>query len=440
VGAPWADENTHKHAVIPRLLFGTGIASICPPREASAPLPPGEASTVKWTASLIVAALLLSSAAVLGVARTLPDSLGAAVDAGALAVFGGGALLGLLIRRGRLALGLVVLALADRALVHFDSRAIFDAVALLLPLNLAVIAWLREASLHTARGASRLGVILLQAGAVALLQRPELASFAAVLDQPLLTAEVHTWTPLPQIALVAFAAALGLVLVRILMDGRPLAAAAGWALVASFLALDGATTARPVSVHFATAGLLLLVGASWERPRGAHVDDVTGLPATLALNKMLERLPGRYALAAVEIDEFRAFREEHGPESARRMLRLVADALGKVGGGGRAFYCGAQAFAIVFRRTSAVAAVRHVEAVRRVVEAATLDVRAPERPRAPGQPAPRASRGVERTVSVTISVGVAQPEEPGADPHEVLRAAQRALDSAKEAGQNRVTM
>ena len=59
----------------------------------------------------------------------------------------------------------------------------------------------------------------------------------------------------------------------------------------------------------------------------------------------------------------------------------------------------------------------------------------PEQPRA-GRPAHGGV--VKRTVSVTISVGVAQCERRGADPHEVLRAAERALDRAKQAGLNRV--
>ena len=387
-------------------------------------------------ASLVVPALLLSLAAGLALARPLPDWLAAAMPAAPLVVFGGGALLGLLLRRGRLVLGLIVLALADGVLVHLGGRAAFAAVALLLPLNLGAIAWLGEAGLLTVRGGSRLGVPLLQAGAVAMLQRPELAALAASLERPLVATNLGMWTALPQLALVAFATALCLVLGRVLMDGSSLAVGAAWALVASFLALDGASAGEPARIHFIAAGLLLVVGAAWEPSRVLHLDDVTGLPASVELNKALRRLPRRYALARVEIDEFGTFREEHGADAARRMLRRVAKALTKVGGRGRVFYCGAYVFAVVFRRLSAPAASRHLDAVRRRVERTTLDVRVPERPRA-GRPARPGS--VARTVAVTISVGVAQPEGRGADPHEVLRAADHALDRAKQAEPNRVS-
>ncbi len=390
---------------------------------------------MKRAPSLVAPALLLPTAAVLALARRLPDSLATAVEAAPLLVFGGGALLGLVTRRGRLVLGVVVLALADCALVNFSGRAVFDAVALLLPLNLAVIAWLGDETSLAGRGAALFGVALLQAGLVAVLPRPELAPLAASLERPLVATNLGIWTALPQLAVVAFAAALGLVLTRILLDGRPLSTGTAWALVASFLALDGARAGGPASVHFAAAGLLLLVGATWEPRHGVYLDDVTGLPASPELNKALRRLPRRYALASVQIDDFVSFRETHGTDAARRMLRLVAKALTKIGGRGRAFYCGTQTFAVVFRRTPARTAARHLEVVRRAVEAATLDVAVPQPPRA-GRPARTA---VKRTVSVTISIGVAQSEKPGADPDDVLRAAQRALDRAKDAGLNRVS-
>ena len=93
-----------------------------------------------------------------------------AVHAAPLLVFGGGALLGLMTGRGRLLLGLMVLALTTAALINFGTRTTFYAAALLLPLNLGVIAWFGETRALSRRGASWLGLILLQAGLVGLLK------------------------------------------------------------------------------------------------------------------------------------------------------------------------------------------------------------------------------------------------------------------------------
>ncbi|MGH6886220.1 MAG: diguanylate cyclase domain-containing protein, partial [Geminicoccales bacterium] len=296
-------------------------------------------------ASLVVPALLLSIATGLSMVPALPDWLATAVQAAPLVVFGGSAALGILMQRGRIVLGIVVLALADVALAHFGDRAVFNAIGLLLPLNLGVIVWLGEANLVTAQGALRLGVIMAQAAIVATLRHPELAALAELLGAPLLTVNLEALTALPHAVLVALAGGLGLVLARLLVNGRSLPAGVAWALIASFLALDRAGAGRPASVYFVAAGLILVVGAVLEPSRVTYRDDTTGLPGRLALNEALRRLHRRYALAwryavaGVEIDDFRRFREEHGADAARRMLRRVAECLQKVGGGGRAFYC-----------------------------------------------------------------------------------------------------
>lgn len=382
----------------------------------------------------------------LALTRKLPDPLALLVDAAPLLVFGGAALLGIITRRGRLVLGIVVLALADCALINFGGRAVIDAVGLLLPLNLAVIVWLREENPLAGRGAFLFGLAMLQGVFVALLHSTE-TSISASLEPPVLSTDVAFWTQVPQLAIFAHGAALGIIAARFFLVRRPMAAGAGWALVASFMALDGAR-AGSAGVYFAAAGLLLVVGATWEPARGTHFDDVTGLPASLELNRTLRLLRRRhnYSIARVEIDDFVRFRLEHGAAASHRMQRLVASALGKVGGGGRAFYCGAHTFAVVFRRTSAATAARHIDIVRRHIEAADLEVSVVQ-PARPGEREPtRAARSqprvvtVERTVSVTISAGVAHSAERGADPHQIMVEATRALERAKAAGLNRVTV
>jgi len=379
---------------------------------------------------------------------TVPDSL--AAHAAPLLVFGGGALIGIATGRGRLVLGLMVLAVAAGVLIHFGTRATFYAVALLLPLNLGLVAWLGETRALSTRGGWWLAMILVQAGAVLVVQFLAPAALDASLERPLVAIDARVWTSLPQLAVFAFAAMLGFHLARFVRSGRPLPAGAAWALVASFLALDAAGSGRPAALHFAAAGMLLAVGAVLEPPPAFHLDSVTGLPASLEFNKAIRRLPRRYALACVAIDEFTTYREDHGADVANKMLRLVANAITKVGGGGRVFYLMREhAFVVVFPRRSVEAATRHLDVVRRAVETATLDVSVPKRViAAVGKPPAggKASGGgkapgvVERTVAGTISAGIAEPQSPGADPFKVLRDAERALGRAQAEGMNRIVV
>ena len=382
--------------------------------------------------------MLLSVAAGLAATRTLPDWLATTLRAAPLAVFVGGGLVGLLLRRGWVVLGLVVLALSDLALVQTTDRAVYVAIGILLPLNLGLIPWLGETPLLTTRCAWWLGVILAQACAVRCSGTPTWPRFAGSLEVPLVAASFFDLTNLPHLSLVAFAAALGLVLARSLVGRRHLAVGTAWALVASFLALDGAGAGKPASVYLVIAGLLFVAGSALEPRRVAYMDAVTGLPGRLGLNAALRKLPRRYVLACAEIDDFRRFREEHGVDAGRRMLRLVADRVAQVGGRGQPFYRDAQTFVVIFRRTGMSAAVRHMETIRRAVEKATLDIRVTDKPKS-GTAAPRSSK-VERTVAVTVSIGIAQPARRGENPDEVLLAAGRGVDRAKEAGMNRVVV
>jgi GGDEF domain-containing protein len=374
-------------------------------------------------------------AAVVSMTPGLRDSV--AVHAAPLLVFAVGALLGIATGRGRLLLGLIVLGLTMSALVNFGGRTTFYAVALLLPLNLGIIVWLGETRALSRRGASLLGVILLQAGMVGIVQVLHPAGLDASLELPFISDDVSTWTSVPQLAVFAFAVMLGVHLTRFVRGRRPLQACAVWALIASFLALDAVGSGGAADLHFAAAGVLLALGAVLEPRPVIHRDGVTGLPASLEFNNMMRRLPRRYALACVAIDDFRAFREEQGPEVAGRLLVLVTGALSKVGGGGRVFYLMRDhQFAVVFPRKSPETAARHLDAVRRAVEAKTLDVVVPQRTKT-GERAPGVIR---RTVAGTISAGIAEPPRRGADPFNVLRDAEEALRRAQAEGMNRIAV
>jgi len=384
------------------------------------------------SAGLIAPALLLPIAAVASLIPGLRDSL--AVHAAPLLVFVGVALLGIVTGRGRLLLGVMVLALTMAALINSGSRTTFQAVALLLPLNLGVVAWLGETRGLSARGAWWLGVILLQVGLVGVLELVSPSALSASLEAPIVA--VDAGVSVPQLALFAFAIMLGLHLARFVRGRRPLHAAAAWALVASFLALDTAGSGGAADFHFAAAGMLLALGTVLEPRTVLHLDAVTGLPASLEFNKIVRRLPRRYALAAVAIDEFATFRSEEGPEVANRMLGRIAQTLKRVGGGGRVFYLMREnEFVVVFRRKSVDTAAHHMAMVRREVEKTTLDVAVPQKVRPGVKPGV-----VVRTVAGTISVGIAAPHSEDTDPFKVLRRAEEALARARAAGMNRIAV
>jgi GGDEF domain-containing protein len=389
---------------------------------------------MRRTAWFVGAALLLSIAAVMAAAPPPAGSLSLSLHLAPVFVFGGGSVLAMIGRRSRLVAGLATIVLADRALLHLGRGVTFDVVSLLLPLNLAVLAWLPEAHPLTSTGAVRIGVIGLQAGAVWFLHSTEIALLPASFHLPIDEARLHAWSALPLATLGVLASALGVTALRILLHRHMPAAGIAWALIASFIALDAAMSGAPATVHFMTAALLLIVGMIGDPARTVYPDPVTGLPTRIELTRMLRRMPRRYAIACIQVDEFRRFRDSYGPDATRRMLRGVGRALGEAGG--RAFAGDTGTFVIVFPRASATQASAHLETVREKIPGRMHEVLLREevlfRPEAAWEPPTVALK--RASVAVTISAGVAEPAWPDADPRDVLSAAEQALAVAKREG------
>mgnify|MGYP003693772843 CR=1 FL=1 len=108
-----------------------------------------------------------------------------------LAVLGGGILLGWRFDRSRLVLSLLVLLLAERALLipapagdaaGEVSRVVAAMIALLLPLDLAALSWLPSVGCGRGGRADLAGLLALQIAFVALLCQPLFLPLSATLD------------------------------------------------------------------------------------------------------------------------------------------------------------------------------------------------------------------------------------------------------------------
>jgi diguanylate cyclase (GGDEF)-like protein len=185
----------------------------------------------------------------------------------------------------------------------------------------------------------------------------------------------------------------------------------------------------------------------------AYHDELTGLPSRRAYNEILLRLEEPYTVAVVDIDHFKKFNDTYGHDTGDQVLRMVAGRLAQVGGGGRAFRVGGEEFSILFVGRMMKDVVEHLEILRGVVAASKFRVRGVEdRRRSPVRVADRrvAARGKTRRsrrvplergegmLSVTISIGAAEPNAKLRDVEQVIGAADKALYKAMNAGRNRV--
>ncbi len=384
--------------------------------------------------------LLVAMVVYVGTAAT-PDS----VRFFPYAVFAAGLLTSWRFRRSRVLFSFLVLAFADRGILLYVGdvpdpfSAVFQAVAFLVPINIAGIALIAERGTFTPVGQARLAAILLQASAVMLLASWTPGWVNGGLHLSPLPDSWFVWSPITQPALLMFVATFGLLITRLVL--RPNATGRGflWALIASFLALSTLRGGPVPTMYFSTAGLILIMSVIEASYFMAYRDGLTGLPARRALNEDILRLSGQYTIAMVDVDSFKNFNDRYGHEVGDQVLRKVASQLESVGGGGKAYRYGGEEFALLFPERDPGEVLSHLERVRVSIEDAKFALRGKDRPKEKPEN-PNSSPKPPKKVSVTVSIGAAGRSDHRSAPSEVITFADRALYQAKKAGRNRVKM
>lgn len=387
------------------------------------------------------------SAALSGEAGPLVEFVPAYLPYGAALI---GALLGWRFGHSRAALALIVLALTYLAASETLTGApgpdplgqiLYPAIALLLPVNLLLIAWFGERGLLSFVGLSRLGLIAFQAGLVAVMvwaATPGLqADLADLLHRRLLPPAFDRWTHLPQPALIAFAVAGTVLAGRAALRPGPLEAALLAALIAAGVGLHHAGTAPAPEIYLTAAMVAVTLAVVQESYHMAFLDDLTGLPGRRALTQEMKRLRGDYTVAMVDVDHFKKFNDRYGHDTGDQVLKMVAGCLSRAQGA-KAYRYGGEEFTLVYPGLDAEAAREALETVRLGVAQSRFHRRGKDRPKRPPRGARRHAGRKDAALSVTVSIGVAPRGLGGERPEEVLKAADLALYGAKRAGRNRV--
>lgn len=376
-------------------------------------------------------------------------------------VFAAGLLLAWRFNSSRILFCLLVLLLAHRAVDFFANgqvsasavhegpgRMAVALAALLIPLNFIAFASMRERGLILAGVAPRFAVLFLESVVFAVLCRPE-NSYVGTSDPDA--------SAIPHWILLIFVVAIAFFGWKFFQTRKPIEPGFAWSVVSVFLWVQFAPLGKMSDAYVATAALILgasLIETSYVL---AYHDELTGIRGRRAFNESLLSLDQQYAIAIVDIDHFKKFNDTYGHDVGDQVLCMVASRLSQVEGDGQPFRCGGEEFAIVFRNLSAKEAFEHLDALRRVIEKSTFQLRAGERradskaekahERRAGESDRRRSgkkkaaaipKPVADHLSVTVSIGVAEPSTRIRQPEQVIQAADQALYRAKEKGRNRV--
>jgi diguanylate cyclase (GGDEF)-like protein len=212
-------------------------------------------------------------------------------------------------------------------------------------------------------------------------------------------------------------------------------------LIFSFATLAYFSLQKISVVMLGFAGVSLIVSLMRGAYDMAYRDDLTGLLGRRALNERLKGLGKRYVIAMADVDHFKKFNDTHGHDIGDEVLKMVARNIGAVKGGGTAYRYGGEEFCIIFSGKDVEYSKPFLEAVRIDIEAYRMALRDTEH-RAKTKKSVKERRGrrgnsrTGKTVSVTISIGVAEPSDKYLKVDEVLKAADMALYKAKNNGRN----
>lgn len=356
-----------------------------------------------------------------------------------------GSILAWRFNRSRLVLAFVVLALSDRALIGFAfgpsvakgvATMIFNTVAILLPLNLAVLSWVKERGLLTWRGICRVVMILVQPAIVVLAIRYHPIDLARTLGHTFFNLPILSTIPICQPALLVFCIAFVLSAVSYVSRRSAIESGFFWATMSALFALIMGEGWPVSTIYLTTAGLILVVSVVESSFGMAFRDQLTGLPARRALDEALLKLGNTYTVAMVDIDFFKKFNDKYGHDVGDQVLKMVGAKLGKVNGHGKPFRYGGEEFAVLFPGKQMDEAMPYLERLRKAIDATDFVVRGfgrkgkSERTGADGK--------FRKKAPVTISIGVAHRNGSSVTPHHVIQAADQALYRAKKAGRNQI--
>ena len=168
----------------------------------------------------------------------------------------------------------------------------------------------------------------------------------------------------------------------------------------------------------------------------AYRDELTRLPSRRALNQLALSLGRKYTLAMLDIDHFKKFNDTYGHDIGDQVLKLVAAKLAKVKSGGKVFRYGGEEFTVVFPRKEQSQVFAELDSLRQSIADYKIVIRQPVRKNKKARNAKAKSQ--EKTISVTISIGVATRTSKQ-NFEQTLKASDQALYRAKSNGRNNVS-
>lgn len=317
-------------------------------------------------------------------------------------------------------------------LEQVETELSYGLLSGLLPLSLLLLTVLPDRGILSIRALP--AYLVLAAGfifsSVMILYSPEWIH--QILLTEWLPARYFDWTQQPQTVIFISITALVAMLVLYFVRPSPHMSAGFGVLIILTAQLHFGDADRSLNVFSSIALLMCLYAVLQESWRMAYLDELTELPARRALREKFQKIGGLYTVAMVDVDHFKKFNDTYGHDTGDAVLRMIATKLNKVSGGGTSYRYGGEEFSVVFNGKNREDALPHLETLRETIASTPFVINRASRRKNDK----KTRRSKNKSVKVTVSIGVADSKSKTSSPWDVLKFSDKALYRAKGKGRN----
>jgi diguanylate cyclase (GGDEF)-like protein len=300
-------------------------------------------------------------------------------------------------------------------------------------LGFLLIGVLQERGLYCFYGLSKVMIMLVVLG----ITYYALATFSIelkhALDTPIISYElqlkINDFTFLISFLSVVFVAVISILFFNSNIEKAPF-----WALISLLIPAIFFQSKTSFVLFSSLCAVIFIIALLKDSYSMAYIDTLTGIPARRALEEAFLKLGSKYTLAMVDIDFFKKFNDTYGHDVGDDVLKLVAEQLNAIKGGGKAFRYGGEEFTILFANKTHNEILVYLEDVRKSIEKRAFTIRDKNRPKE--KPEKKVKQKNLKKVKLTVSIGVAHAPTDGKTSQEIIKKADISLYKAKENGRN----
>ncbi len=326
-----------------------------------------------------------------------------------------------------------------------ETKLAYALLSAFLPMLMVAFTLLPDRGIISVRAIPAYVLLLLSAGFSAIIISMDTSVIAHYLLADWVPARYFDWTQQPQsVVMISLASQIMLLVLYFMRPSSQRAAALG-VVILLVTQLHFGRDAASLNVFSSIALMMCLYAIMQESWRMAYLDELTDLPTRRALRETFQKVGGTYTVAMLDVDHFKKFNDTYGHDTGDAVLRMIANKLSRVTGGGKPYRYGGEEFSVVFNGKNSEQAKPHLEELREHIATTPFVINRADRRKKGG----KSSKSRNKSVNVTVSIGVADSKGKNTSsrsatvksggkqgPWDILKLADKALYRAKRKGRN----